>query len=65
MKSTFAMLAVLTALIANGLTFAADSEQVVLPQVEEEQRQDQLTNLSEPEAFSDDICWVAPEWSDS
>lgn len=65
MKSIFAMLAVVMALVANGLTFAADSDQVDFSQIDAEQRQQQLVNMSEPEAFSDDICWIAPEWRDS
>lgn len=65
MKHTIAMLAASVALIGTTLTFAADSDQVQLPQIEAEQRQQELVNMPEPASFGDDICWIAPEWRDS
>jgi hypothetical protein len=65
MKHTIAMLAASAALIASTITFAAQSEQAELPQIEAEQRQEQLVNMPEPASFGDDICWIAPEWRDS
>jgi len=65
MKSILSMLALVAAIAAAGTSFAAGDRQSALPEVGAQQRQAQLTSLSEPEAFSDDICWVAPEWRDS
>jgi hypothetical protein len=65
MKSTLSMLALAAALMTSGAPFAAGDTQPVLPEVEAQQRQTQLNSLPEPAAFSDDICWVAPEWRDS
>jgi hypothetical protein len=65
MRSTLSILALAATLVTSGAPFAAGDSQPVLPEVEAQQRQAQLTGLPEPAAFSDDICWVAPEWRDS
>jgi hypothetical protein len=65
MKSTLSMLALAAALMTSSAPFAAGDTQPVPPEVEAQQRQAQLNSLPEPAAFSDDICWVAPEWRDS
>jgi hypothetical protein len=65
MKSTLSMLALAATLVTSGAVLAAGDGQPVLPEVEAQQRQAQLASLPEPAAFSDDICWVAPEWRDS
>jgi hypothetical protein len=52
------------ALLASGLIFADQPEQA-LPHVAEQQRQIDSAALADPQSFSDDICWTAPDLQDS